>query len=327
MLLAGDVGGTKTNLAIFDPEAGLHDPIFERTLPSAKYATLEALVRDFLAEVDYTIERACFDVAGPVVDGRANITNLHWVLEDRQLERALEIPRVRLLNDLQATAYAVPYLDPEDLHPLNEGRAVPGGAIAVLAPGTGLGEAFLTWEGSGYAAHASEGGHADYAPVTKTEIALLRFLQGRFDHVSYERIASGLGIPNIYAFLKETERAEEPEWLAQELAEADDPTPVIVNNALDEERRSPICAQVLEVFVSVLGSEAGNLALKILSTGGLYLGGGIPPRILPALEERHFMDAFLRKGRLSHLLAPMPVFVIMNPKAALLGAAQLPGIF
>ncbi len=322
MLLAGDVGGTKTDLAVFDPQQGLREPVIERTLSSGDYHSLEALVLDFLKGVDAPIERACFDVAGPVVGGRATITNLPWVMEERQLEKALPIHRVQLLNDLEATAYAVPYLEPKDLHPLNAGRCVPGGAIAVLAPGTGLGEAFLTWEGNHYSAHPSEGGHADYAPVTETEIALLRFLESRFDHVSYERIASGKGLPNVYAFFKETGRAEEPEWLAKALAEAADPNPIVANAAMDEEKSCPICELTLDTFVSVLGSEAGNLALKVLSTGGLYLGGGIPPRILPALEEGHFMDAFLRKGRLSHLLAPMPVHVIMNPKTALLGAVH-----
>jgi len=227
---------------------------------------------------------------------------------------------VYLLNDLVSIAYAVPHLEGRDLHVLNEGRPEPGGAIAVLAPGTGLGEAFLTWEGTRFSAHPSEGGHADFAPINKLQIKLLRYLHDRFDHVSYERICSGMGLPNIYRFFKDTGAYEEPDWLAERLASASDLTPVIVTAAFDEERPSPLCQATLEMFVAILGAEAGNLALKVLSTGGVYLAGGIPPRILPALEKESFMDAFLRKGRLSHLLAPMPVRVVLNSKAALLGA-------
>jgi len=229
---------------------------------------------------------------------------------------------VYLLNDLVSIAYAVPHLEGRDLHVLNEGRPEPGGAIAVLAPGTGLGEAFLTWEGTRFSAHPSEGGHADFAPVNKLQIKLLRYLHDRFDHVSYERICSGMGLPNIYRFFKDTDAYEEPEWLAERLASASDLTPVIVTAAFDEERPCPLCQATLEMFVAILGAEAGNLALKVLSTGGVYLAGGIPPRILPALERESFMDAFLRKGRLSHLLAPMPVRVVLNSKAALLGAVH-----
>ncbi|MGC9356876.1 MAG: glucokinase [Anaerolineae bacterium] len=322
MLLAGDVGGTKTNLAIFDPEEGLREPLIERTLPSGKFPSLEALVKEFLKDVEVSIERVCFGVAGPVVGGKATITNLPWVMDQEQLHKALPVDAVRLLNDLTAIAYAVPFLEEGDLHNLNEGRCVPGGAMAVIAPGTGLGEAFLTWEETHYSAHASEGGHADFAPVSKTDIALLHFLQERFEHVSCERIASGRGLPNIYDFFKETGRAEEPEWLAEQLAQVSDRAPIIVNTALDEEHACPICELTLDTFVRVLGAEAGNLALKVLSTGGVYLGGGIPPRILPALEKGSFLSAFLRKGRLSHVLAPMPVNVILNPKAALFGAAH-----
>jgi glucokinase len=257
------------------------------------------------------------------VEGVARITNLSWVMEERHLERELGIQKVRLMNDLAAIAYAVSHLQPEDLHTLNEGRPDPGGAIAVIAPGTGLGEAFCTVDDSHYRAHASEGGHADFAPTNDVEIALLDYLNDHFEHVSYERICSGMGLPNIYNFFKETGRYEEPDWLAQALAEAKDATPVIVETALDEERNCPICEATLDVFVSVLGAEAGNMALTVLATGGVYLGGGIPPRILPALSSGVFIDSFLRKGRLSHLLAPIPVHVILNSKAPLLGAAHL----
>jgi len=321
MLLAGDIGGTKTSLAIFSSEAGPRAPLVEATFPSADYASLEALVREFLSLVDLKVERASFGVAGPVVGGQATVTNLPWVIRETQLEEALNLSPVRLLNDLEAIANGVPVLEPADLHTLNEGQPAPGGAIAVIAPGTGLGEAFLTWDGSRYRAHASEGGHASFAPMDSLEVELLRHLQRSFDHVSCERVCSGIGLPNIYAFMRDTGYAEEPDWLAEELAAADDLTPLIVKGALDDESPCELCIATLNTFVSTLGAEAGNLALKVLATGGVYLGGGIPPRILPALEQERFMEAFRRKGRMSDLLARMPVHVILNPKVALLGAA------
>ncbi len=321
MLLAGDIGGTKTNLAIFSPQAGIRAPLAEARFPSADYPSLEAVVREFLSQVDVKVERASFGVAGPVVAGRASITNLPWVMDEEQLRAALHLSSVWLLNDLNAIAHAVPVLEPSDLHTLNEGQPTPDGTIAIVAPGTGLGEAFLTWDGSRYRPHASEGGHADFAPNTPLEVELLRYLQARFEHVSYERVCSGRGLPNIYAFLKDSGYANEPAWLAEELAAADDPTPVIANAALYSERPCELCVATLNTFVSILGAEAGNLALKVLASGGVYLGGGIPPRILPALEQEQFMEAFRRKGRLSDVLANVPVHVILNPKVALLGAA------
>jgi glucokinase len=321
MLLAGDIGGTKTNLAVFSPEDGPRAPLAEATFPSADYPSLEALVRQFSSQVDLKVEWASFGVAGPVAAGRSTITNLPWVMEERQLQEALNLSSVRLLNDLAAIAHAVPFLEPADLHTLNVGQPAPGGAMAVVAPGTGLGEAFLTWDGSRYRPHASEGGHADFAPTNPFEVELLRYLQGGFEHVSYERVCSGRGLPNIYAYLKDSGYADEPDWLTEQLAAADDPTPVIVNSALDEERPCELCVATLKAFVSILGAEAGNLALKVLASGGVYLGGGIPPRILPALQQGWFMEAFRRKGRMSGLLARVPVHVILNPKVALLGAA------
>jgi len=278
-------------------------------------------VREFLAQVDLPVERASFGVAGPVVAGQSTITNLPWVMDEAQLQEALSLSSVRLLNDLAAIAHAVPFLEPDDLNTLNEGQPVPGGNMAVVAPGTGLGEAFLTWDGSRYRAHASEGGHADFAPTTPSEVNLLRYLQQRFEHVSYERVCSGRGLPNIYAYLKDSGYAEEPPWLTEQLAAADDPTPVIANAALDDKSECELCVETLNTFVSILGAEAGNLALKVVATAGVFLGGGIPSRILPALKGGQFMQAFRRKGRMSDLLAQVPVHVILNPKTALLGAA------
>jgi glucokinase len=321
MLLAGDIGGTKTTLAVFSPEAGPRAPLSEATFPSTRYPSLEALVSEFLCQVDLKVERGSFGVAGPVVAGKAEITNLPWVVDERQLAEALRLSSARLLNDLTATAHAVPFLEPADLHTLNVGQPALDGAIAVIAPGTGLGEAFLTWDGSRYRPHASEGGHADFAPTNPFEAELLRYLQDRFEHVSYERVCSGRGLPNIYAYLRDSGYADEPAWLAEQLAAADDRTPVIINAALDVEGPCELCVATLNAFVSILGGEAGNLAVKVLASGGVYLGGGIPRRILPALKDERFMQAFRRKGRMSGLLAQIPVHVILNPKVALLGAA------
>jgi glucokinase len=226
------------------------------------------------------------------------------------------------LNDLEAIATAVPNLEPDELHTLREGKAVAGGTIAIIAPGTGLGEAFLTWDGSRYQAHASEGGHTNFAPTNALELDMLRSLLERHEHVSHERVCSGWGFPNIYAYLKDSGYADEPAWVAGQLAEADDATPIIISAALDDERSCELCSAALNMFVSILGSEAGNLALKVMATGGVYLGGGIPPRILSALTDETFTRTFTRKGRMSRVLDRIPVHVILNRRVALLGAAS-----
>jgi glucokinase len=267
------------------------------------------------------VSRASFGVAGPVVAGQATITNLPWRMDENRLKEVLDIPMACLMNDLMAVANAVPFLEPGDLHTLDEGEVAVGGSVAVIAPGTGLGEAYLTWDGYRCQAYASEGGHVDFAPVNELQVELLSYLQVRCDHVSYERVCSGKGIPNIYDFLKESGYAGEPSWLAEQLSSAADRTPVIINAAFNEQKPCELCSATLSTFVTILGAEAGNLALKVLETGGVYLGGGIPPRILAALEKEQFMTSFRSKGRLSVILSKMPVHVILNPKAALLGAA------
>jgi glucokinase len=327
VLLAGDIGGTKTTLTIFTPESGPRAPVAEATFPSGQYASLEALVGAFLGKVDLRIERASFGVAGPVVRGEARITNLPWHIEEKQLREALSVSWVRLLNDLQAIAHAVPELQAEDLYTLNAGQPERHGALGVIAPGTGLGEAFLTWQGEHYRAHASEGGHSDFAPTTPAQIELLRYLHDRLDHVSYERVCSGIGLPNIYAYLKDSGYAPEPAWLAERLAAADDATPIIVNTAVDAAARPAgeppcaLCMETVSIFTETLGAEAGNLALTVMATGGIFVGGGIPPRILEALSGPRFMAAFRHKGRFAALLSRVPVQVIRNPRVALLGAA------
>lgn len=322
MLLAGDIGGTKTVLAIFSQSEGERAPLAEKTYASAAYASLEEIAADFLAQTGFQVERGVFGVAGPVMQGRAHITNLPWILDEHELAHALGLESVRLLNDLESIAYSVSILEPGDLHTLNVGKPVSHGTRAVIAPGTGLGEAYLTWAGWHYDPHPSEGGHCDFAPRDHREIALLQYLLGKYDHISYERVCSGLGIPNLYYFLRDTGHAAEPAWLAARLAAASDPTPVIFAGAMHPTEPSALCIQTLELFAGILGGEAGNLALKVLATGGVYIGGGIPPRMLPYLEQSLFLENFRDKGRFSDLLANVPIHVILNPKAALLGAAH-----
>jgi glucokinase len=321
MLLAGDIGGTKADLAVYSAEKGPRSPLARARFHSADYPGLEALAREFLAQVKLSVSHACFGVPGPVVGGTARLTNLPWVVEETALREALTLQAVRLLNDLEAIANAVPHLLPSERHTLSGGAPVTGGAIAVIAPGTGLGEAFLTWEGTDYHAHPSEGGHADFAPTSPAEIELLRYLRVQFGHVSCERVCSGSGIPDLYDYLKHSGAAVESPEVAARLAAAEDRTPLILQAALDSQRSCPLCAATLRLFVSILGAEAGNPALKVLATGGVYLGGGIPPRILPALADGLFLEAFRRKGRLGELLARLPVHVITS-RVALIGAAS-----
>ena len=317
--LAGDIGGTKTALAIFDTELGPRTFLEQATFPSADYPSLDALVVEFLKGKKWQLGRASFDVAGPVVNGRCQATNLPWVIEEVSLSKELGIP-VRLLNDLDAVAHAIPLLEPSDLETLNQGTPVKHGALAVIAPGTGLGEGFLGWDGNGYRPFPSEGGHSDFAPSGPMQLKLLTYLMDRFGHVSYERVCSGIGLPNLYAFIKDTGICSEPAWLHDQIAAAPDPTPVISQAALDD--KADIAVATLDLFVSILGSEAGNLALKVLATGGVYLGGGIPPRIIPFLKKAEFFHMFQNKGRFSTLLANMPIYVILNHEAALIGAAR-----
>jgi glucokinase len=321
MLLAGDVGGTKTNLAIFSSHTELRIPVLEATLPSASYSSLEALVADFLSQTTFPIERASFGVAGPVIDGKAKITNLPWIMDEAYLRQELHVEKVTLVNDLVAMANAVPLLEANDLYTLNEGKAEANGTLAIIAPGTGLGEAFLTWDGSRYRTQPSEGGHTDFAPTNAAEIELLRYLLRKFDHVSFEQVCSGIGLPHVYAYCRDCGQYEEPSWLAEQLAAAKDRTPIIIKNALSTDNAVALCVATLKMFAVILAAEAGNLALKVLSTGGIYIGGGIPPRILPFLKDSLFMQAFEHKGRFSSMLSAIPVHVVLNAKLALLGAA------
>lgn len=320
-VLAGDVGGTKTHLAIFSPGSGPWFPLAEATFPSSDYPGLEPMIREFLSSAGITVDRASLGVAGPVLDGKARITNLPWILDETELAKNLGFSSVKLLNDLLALASAVPTLKEDDLHTLNMGRPDPEGSLAVIAPGTGLGTAYLTWSGNGYMAFPSEGGHADFAPADSIQAGLLAYMTERYGHVSWERVCSGIGLLNIYTYLKESGFAAEPSWLAKKLASSDDPIPEIVKAAMDEKKPCGICLKTMEIFLSILGSVSGNIALQMMSTGGFYLGGGIPPRILGLLQNGVFMRSFLDKGRMSGLAGRIPVYVIMNRNASLIGAA------
>jgi glucokinase len=317
-ILAGDIGGTKTALALYAQGGSPRHALKKARYASQDYPSLGSIVREFITNSPSSFLHASFGVAGPVLDGRAQTTNLPWVIDARELEEQIKAP-VRLLNDLAAIAHATPYLEASDLEILNPGVTVSKGTMGIVAPGTGLGEAFLTWAGTCYHVSSSEGGHASFAPLDALQMELLIYLQARFGHVSWERVCSGSGIPNLYAFLKDSGRYNEPAWLQLALDQSDDPTPVIVQAAV--EGRADICSATIDLFASILGSEAGNLALKVFATGGIYLAGGMPGRILPWLRKPGFFQVFTQKGRLAGLLNNVPVYVVTNPETALIGAA------
>jgi glucokinase len=288
---------------------------------SADYGSLLDVIHEFLSAQKADCAAAAFAVAGPVKEERVQVTNIPWQVDGSEISKELGNVPVKLLNDLVGMSNVIPSLSPSEQETLNEGRKDEHGAIAVLAPGTGLGEAFLVWGEEGYVPYPSEGGHADFAPTTPEQIDLLEYLRDSYEHVSFERICSGLGIPRIYGFFKESGTAIEPDWLTRQLDEAEDPTPVIIEAALAEGQENGIAQATLAMFVNILGAEAGNLALKVLATGGVYIGGGIPPRILPLLRKG-FMNSFLNKGRFNSLLGEMPVHVILHSQPALFGTAR-----
>jgi glucokinase len=321
MLLIGDVGGTKTALAVVDPGGNIRQHLVRKQVLSADYPSMEALLSQFIGSINYPIEYLAIGVPGPVVDGCATGTNIPWVVDQAKLKAYLGLHAVCLLNDLESIANAIPHLSPDGITTLNAVPGQPGGAIAVVAPGTGLGEAYLTWDGTRYRAHPAEGGHANFGPDSPLEFELASYLWQRYQHVSNERVCSGLGLPNIYRFLKAKGLYVEPDWLAATLLGTDDPTPVIVQEALRGDAACPLCRATLELFVGILGAEAGNLALRVLATGGVYLGGGIPPRIVNELQKGAFLKAFCHKGRIAYVMETIPVHVIMDPHVALLGVA------
>jgi glucokinase len=318
MILAGDIGGTNARLAYFQPQNGHLRLISERVFPSREYSELGEIVSKFLEGSATRPEVACFGIAGPVRDGRVETSNLPWIIEQSRLAKQIQLPATLLINDLEANAWGIGALGPNDLVPLNRVDASVGNQ-AVIAPGTGLGEAGLFWNGSKHEVFACEGGHADFAPQGELQIELLRFLASRYEHVSYERILSGPGLVNVYEFLREKGCGSEPAGFSGHLAQ-EDPAAAISRAALDGTNQ--LAEQALDLWITVYGAEAGNLALKAMATGGIFLGGGISPKILPKLAGPLFMRAFLDKGRLRPLLQNICVQVITNDSAALLGAAR-----
>ena len=320
MILAGDVGGTKTALALFDVRRRALAVVREGVLPSHGYASLPEAIRQFLLEGPRTtIDAACVGVAGPVIDGRCAATNLPWVVDEASLAECVSTTRVKLVNDLEAAGHGVLGLKSASLLTLQAGDPRPG-AMVLIAAGTGLGEVLLVWDGRRHHVVSSEGGHADFAPRTDLETELFRFLRKEFGRVSYERIVSGPGLYNIYRFLLTSDGAPEADWLRSRM-ESGDPSAAIAEAALDH--RDTRAVQALDMFVSIYGAEAGNLALKGLAVGGVLIGGGIAPKIRAKLEDGSFINAFRDKGRLSEMMAAIPVHVVLEPRAALLGAAGI----
>jgi glucokinase len=318
MILAGDVGGTKVHLALFDFINGKLTHTRDRQYPAREYSGLEEIVGDFLGADQPT--SACFGVPGPVREGRLRLTNLPWTLDSRELATHLRIDYVFLINDLEANGYGIAELDAKQIYTLSEGDASQMGNRALISAGTGLGQSFLIWDGRHHKPYPSEGGHCDFAPRNEDEIDLLRFLRQKYNgRISFERVVSGQGFMNIYEFLRDVRGLEEPAWLAERMSR-EDPNAVITELAMAA--KSEICEKTTDMFVSAYGAEAGNLALKILSVGGLYVGGGIAPRILEKLKDGTFMKAFTDKGRLSQLLVNTPVRIVLESRTALLGAAS-----
>ena len=319
MILAGDIGGTNARLAYFQPQNGRFHLVSERVFPSRDHRGLGEIVTQFLDESGTLPEAACFGIAGPVRNGRVETSNLPWVIEQSVLANQIHLAATLLINDLEASAWGIGALGIEDLVTLNPGAGSVAGNQAVVAPGTGLGEAGLFWDGSRHHVFACEGGHTDFAPRGELQIELLRFLVAKFGHVSYERILSGPGLVNVYELLRASGCGKESAELSAAM-KAGDPAAAISQAALSGE--DSLAGKALDLWIAVYGAETSNLGLKIMSTGGLFLAGGISPKILPKLKGSLFMEAFLEKGRMRALVEAMPVHVVTNEKAGLLGAAR-----
>jgi glucokinase len=319
MILVGDIGGTHTRLALISQREGRLTLEREHIYPSREHASLDEIVGSFVDDPAARPEAACFGIAGPVLNGRANVSNLAWVVDASQIAANSGIARVWLINDLLAHASGIPELSDLDLITLNAGTPRPGNA-ALIAAGTGLGEAGMYWDGMSYHPFPAEGGHADLAPGNELELALHSYLTKKFGHVSCERVLSGPGIKNVYDFLRDTNLEDEPDWLKDELAAAPDAPALISHHGLHA--RIPICERALDIFVSIYGAEAGNVALRMMAVGGVFVSGGIAGKILPKMQDPLFMKAFVAKGRMQSLLESVPVKLIVNEHIGLLGAAR-----
>ena len=319
MILAGDIGGTHARLAYFQSQNGHLHLVSERVFPSREHSELGEIVSQFLNDSNTRPEAACFGIAGPVRNGRVETSNLPWVIEQSRLAKQIHLPATLLINDLEASAWGIAALAAGDFVALNRVSGPAIGNQAVIAPGTGLGEAGMFWDGTRHQVFACEGGHADFGPQEDLQIELLRFLKARFGHVSYERILSGPGLVNVYEFLRESGCGKESAEFAAALKQGD-PAAVISRAALDG--GESLAVKALDIWIAVYGAEAANLALKVMATGGLFLAGGITPKVLAKLTGPLFMKSFLEKGRLRPLLEAIPVQVVTNEKAGLLGAAR-----
>jgi glucokinase len=319
VILAGDIGGTKTNLGLYRMGKRRPVPSVISTYPSREAPNLAHIIEQFIAKHPRPVARACFGVAGPVSNGVCRTTNLPWDVSEKRLKSHFGWDGVCVINDLTATAYAVPLLTKRELFTLNSGKKARKQSLGLIAPGTGLGMALLVWSDGRYVPVPSEGGHSDFGPNNEAEAAFWKYLHARLGHVSVERALSGPGLFIIYCWLKFTGQGSEPSWLSEKLNQGD-PSKAITDAAL--EGKDPLCVKALDMFISILGASAGNLALTGFTMGGIYLGGGIAPKILPKLQEGLFMRAFVDKGRFRGLLMEVPVHVILNDKAALLGAAH-----
>lgn len=317
-VLAGDIGGTKTRLAIIDVQGNELLTLAEQTYQSQEHASLRAIVQDFMNQQDYQVLAACFGIAGPVISNTAKATNLPWHINAAELAERFAIGLVSLINDLEANAWGIQALHPDDLHELHPGSGEAGGNASIIAAGTGLGEAGMYFDGERLRPFATEGGHTDFSPCSEQEIDLLRFLKKKYQHVSWERILAGPGLVHIHDFLRHQRKMPPPDWLTDEMTHGD---PAAAISRAAQEHKDDVCEEALELFVHLYGAEAGNLALKHMATGGLYVGGGIAPKILEWLKNGEFMQAFLDKGRMRGLLEQVPVRVILNDRTALYGPA------
>lgn len=322
MILAGDIGGTTTRLGIFSRTNGPLAPVAKKDYPSRNYDCLEDIVNTFLDAQKQPVSRACLGVAGPVKDNAASITNLPWTIQTQTLQLETELQEVALLNDLEAMGYAIPILGATGVVPIQKGKPDKYGVKALIAPGTGLGEVFLIWDGKRYQAYSSEGGHTEFGPRNDLEIALLNYLRKKYDHVSYERVCSGMGLPNLYDFFRDTGRFNEPAALARTMEGVEDVTPIIVEAAIREPVSNPLCVAVIELFTSILAAQAGNLALTVSCYGGIYIAGGLPPRMTEFINRRKFVEVFRDKGRLTGMMSNIPISLIKHPDMAITGAAN-----
>jgi len=318
-ILCGDIGGTKTRLAILKLDNQVFNPVVEKSFPSTDYSSLAEIIFTFTSRLDQPILSAAFGVAGPVLGNLCNTTNLPWTIDARKIEQELRIPSVHLINDLEATAWGIDTLNEHEIHTLQTGAAHPVGNRAVIAAGTGLGQAGMLWDDTRYIPFATEGGHCDFAPGNILEVELLASLQHNNAQVCWEDLLSGPGLCRIYSFLLKQHNTPAPKWFQQQMLDGD-PAAEISNRA--REYRDPLCIAAMELFARLYGAEAGNLGLKLMARGGIYLGGGIAPKILDWLQTPAFIRAFCNKGKMQELMESMPVRVILNDRAALYGPAM-----